>query len=381
MELYRKGNFFLILLFLLFFLCTVLFELQFQQFISQKFLVLNNQTVPLKKAPLAPAYEFPKKLANPPEVIKAIYVTGWSAGTKKYLDYLSDLFEKTEINAVVIDIKDYSGIVSYKSGGPIKDIDSLVRFLHDKNIYVIGRVSVFEDPAYAKARPELAIHDSVGNLWRDNNGLFWLDPASKDVWEYNISVAKDVFLHGFDEVNFDYIRFPSDGNMKNISFPFWDGIKTRAEVIKEFFEYLRKELKGEKISADLFGQTTTNTDDMGIGQIIENAFENFDYVSPMVYPSHYASGFIGFASPAEHPYEIVKYSMDSAVLRKAAFASNGALAAKVRPWLQDFNMGANYTAEMVKAEIKAVEDALGENYNGFMLWNASNIYTAGAVLK
>jgi len=413
MEFYRKGNSFLILLFSLFFLSAVLFELQLQQLISRKFLILNNQTVFLKKAPLVPAYEPPKKLANPPEIIRAVYVTGWSAGNQKYLSYLTNLFETTEINAVVIDIKDYSGLVSYDSGAPevkeynltnyaIFDIDSLVRFLHDKNIYVIGRISVFEDPAYAKARPELAIYDEARTadtgslvLWKDNNKLSWLDPASEDVWDYNVSIAKDAFFHGFDEINFDYVRFPSDGNMENIGFPVWDGLKLKQEVIKEFFQHVRAGLAGEKLSVDLFGQTTTNTDDMGIGQIIENAFENFDYVSPMVYPSHYVDGFMGFGNPAEHPYEIVKYSISTALARKKIFSGKLVPAplepipgvdeminlSKFRPWLQDFNMGANYTADMVKAEIRAVEDSLGKEYSGFMLWSPSNIYTMGAVLK
>ena len=422
MEFYRKGNSFLILLFVLFFLSAVLFELQFQQFISRKFLVLNNQTISPEKAPLLHAYEPPKKLANPPEIIKAVYVTGWSAGRAEYLNYLDRLFTNTEINAVVIDIKDYSGLVSYNSSAPevkkynltnyaISDIDNLVRYLHSRNVYVIGRISVFEDPAYSKARPELAIYDEQKTidsgslvLWQDNNKLSWLDPASKDMWGYDVSLAKDAFLHGFDEMNFDYIRFPSDGNVENMGFPVWDPKKLRAEVIKEFFNYLRTSLAGEKISVDLFGQTTTNTDDMGIGQVIENAFENFDYVCPMIYPSHYVDGFLSFNNPAEHPYEIVNYSLNVAIARELKFLDaehvatennietvSSAIAspfvsaepplAKFRPWLQDFNMGADYTADMVKAEIRAVEDALGKEYNGFMLWNSSNIYTQGAVFK
>lgn len=388
------------------------------------------------------AYVPPQKLSNPPEIVKAVYVTGYSAGTKKYLNYLSDIFKTTEINSVVVDIKDYSGLVSYKSDAPeakkyslynnaILDIDALVRFFHDQNIYVIGRIAVFEDPAFSKARPELAIYNKIETadltkpvLWQDNNKLSWLDPSSKEVWDYNISLAKDALYHGFDEINFDYIRFPSDGKTDKMGFPLWDGTTSKPNTIKKFFEYTRKQLAGDppspaasarrgKISADLFGQTTVNKDDMGIGQIIEDAFENFDYVSPMVYPSHYINGFIGFKSPAEHPYEVVKYSMDNALSRETAFllqkqdlalknnqaaesateASGSpvaslkptapildmALVAKFRPWLQDFDMGAEYTADMIKAEIKATQDALGKNYNGFMLWNPSNIYTKDAV--
>ncbi len=379
--------------------------------------------------PLPPP--LPQKLSNPPEVIKAVYVTGWSAGVRKYLNYLSNLFEATEINAVVVDIKGSNGLVSYASGAEevkkyhlnnnaISDINALVRFFHDRNIYVIGRIAVFEDPVYSKVRPEIAVYnkakteDLLGDpsgriLWQDNNKLSWLDPASKEAWKYNVSLAKDALYHGFDEINFDYIRFPTDGDTKNMGFPIWDGKTPKAAVIKEFFQYVRQELAGEKISADLFGLTTVNTDDMGIGQIIENAFETFDYISPMVYPSHYAKTFIGFKNPAEYPYEVIRYSMDRALSRKNIYikkyealvlkkseASGSPAAelqqtlnlipamgplAKFRPWLQDFDMGADYTADMVKKEIKATQDSLGDEYAGFMLWNPSNIYTQGAVLK
>jgi hypothetical protein len=357
-----------------------------------------------------PAYIPPQKLANPPEIVRAVYVTGYSAGAGKYLDYLTNLFKTTEINAVVVDIKDYSGLVSYKSKAPnaqkynlynnaIPDIDSLVRFFHDQNIYVIGRIAVFEDPSFAKARTDLAIYNKSQTtdksrpiLWQDSNGLSWVDPASKEVWDYNISLAKDALYHGFDEINFDYVRFPSDGSVKNMSFSVWDEKIPRQEVIKGFFVYLRSQLSGDKISADLFGQTTINKDDMGIGQIIENAFENFDYISPMIYPSHYINGFMGFANPAEHPYEVIKYSMDAALARgNNLLKQSDNLAslqttqqrpvAVLRPWLQDFNMGANYDAEMVKKEIKATQDSLGQSYKGYMLWNPSNVYTKDAVLK
>ena len=392
--------------------------------------VNQNSLTPI---PLPP----PQKLSNPPAIIKSIYMTGYSAGSKSYLNYLSDLFKKTEINAVVIDVKNSEGNVSYASGAPdvekyklsnhaISDIDTLIRFLHDKNIYVIGRIAVFEDPKYAKARPELAVYKKAETtdktkpvLWEDNNGLAWLDPSSKDAWDYNISLAKDALYHGFDEVNFDYVRFPTDGKTSNMSFPVWDGKIAKAEVIKEFFEYVKTNLRNDppsqnatagrgKISVDLFGLTTVNTDDMGIGQLLESAFENFDYVCPMVYPSHYANGFIGFKNPAEHPYEVIKYSMDSAIKREKSFIKNeqdtaiktsevsGSPASslqtstvapvliplgKFRPWLQDFNMGADYTSEMVKQEIKATQDSLGVDFSGFMLWNPSNIYTQGAISK
>lgn len=304
----------------------------------------------------------PKKLNNPPEIVKAVYVTRWSAGSSKYLEYLDRLFKNAEINAVVVDIKD--------STGNITDIGQLVKFFHDRQIYVIGRIAVFEDPIFSKARSDLAIYDKTKppiTLWQDNNGLSWLDPASKDVWNYNIFLAKQAFYRGFDEINFDYVRFPSDGKTENMGFPIWNGQTAKSQVIKEFFNYVRLQLPNEKISVDLFGQTTISADDMGIGQKIEDTFDSFDFISPMLYPSHYANGFIGYDNPAEHPYEIIKYSLEN--------AKNRIPLAKFRPWLQDFNMGAEYNAVMVAQEIKAVKDALGENYKGYMLWNPSNVYS------
>jgi hypothetical protein len=356
----------------------------------------------------------PKKLSNPPKNIKAIYLTGWSAGSSSYFEYLKNILELTEINAVVIDIKDYSGLVSYNAdiaevrdynltNWAIRDINSLINFFHLKNIYVIGRICVFQDPAYSKIKPWLAIYDKQKTeelseliLWKDYKNLSWVDPASEEVWKYNVSLAKEAFLRGFDEINFDYIRFPSDGNLKNMGFPVWNKTSSMQSVIRDFYQYLRSELPGEKISADLFGLTTVNFGDIGIGQIIEDSFEFFDYVSPMVYPSHYAVGFIGFQNPAEYPYEVVKYSIDSALARKIILEekikiSNQELfqvgtvsepvLAKIRPWLQDFNLGAKYTQEMVSQQINAVKDSLKEEYAGYMLWNPSNIYTTGAVLK
>ena len=359
----------------------------------------------------------PQKLSNPPAIIKAVYVTGYSAGSKNYLNYLTNLFKNTQINAVVVDIKGSDGQTK------LYNADSFVRFLHDQNIYVIGRIAVFEDPVFAKARPDLAIYNKSESgdlsnpacpepcrrvLWKDNNKLAWMDPASPDVWNYNVSLAKDAFSNGFDEVNFDYVRFPTDGQEKNMGFPVWDEKVSMADTINNFFKYVRTNLAGQKISADLFGLTTVNNDDMGIGQLIQNAFTNFDYVSPMVYPSHYAKGFIGFANPAEYPYDVIKYSMDHALAKENAFVKNeqnliakyseslGSPAsasqiftpipvivplAKYRPWLQDFNMGANYTADMVDQEIKATQDSLGSDYAGFMLWNPNNVYTQSAVLK
>ena len=342
-------------------------------------------------------------LPNPPEIAKAVYLTGWSAGSYNKMTSIIKLIEDRGLNAVVIDIKDYSGYVSYAmnvpevgASGAEKEIrivrpNELIKRLHDKNIYVIGRVTVFQDPILAKARPELALQNKItGKLWLDNHKLAWLDPAGQPTWDYIISIAKDALGRGFDEINFDYIRFASDGKLGEISFPFWDEKTPKHLVIKKFFAYLRENLPDAKLSADIFGLATIDTwDDLGIGQVLEDAYQYFDYVCPMVYPSHYAVGTLGYKNPADHPYEIVKYSMDKAIERLTAHGKQTTAttteplavvrsqSAKLRPWLQVFDMGAVYTSKMINDQIRATEDALASSsaqYGGWLLWDPANNY-------
>lgn len=325
-------------------------------------------------------------------IVKAIYLTSWSASKKSRIDYLIDIAKTTEINAVVIDIKDFSGYVAYDTAVPeveeygaeqirISDIDLLIQRLHAEEIYVIARITVFQDPVLARARPDLAVHSKaeVASLWLDNMGLAWIDPAAKESWDYNVAIARDAISQGFDEINFDYVRFPSDGNLQDMNFPFWDGKVPRHWIIREFFKHLRQELSAVKISVDLFGLSTVSHNDLGIGQIIEDGFEYFDYVCPMVYPSHYADGFIGYQNPAEYPYEVVRYSMEGTLEKLVSYEQSQKTNVQLRPWLQDFDLGAIYDARMVKVQIEAVYDALGDDFNGFMLWNSSNFYTIEAL--
>ncbi len=355
-----------------------------------------------------------------PAIVKALYFTGWTAGQQSFFDRVAFLKKQGKINAVVIDIKDYSGYLLYdtdlkeaeKYGTEsirIKGIKGLLKNLREQGIYTIARMTVFQDPILANARPDLALHSlskiaSTTNststnitaatsailtkeiLWQDNSNLFWLDPASPEVWDYHIALAQDALDKGFDEINFDYIRFPSDGDLDDIFYPFWDGQTLKSEVIKSFFQHLRENLPKAKLSVDLFGQTTNELNDMGIGQILEDSFLYFDFVCPMIYPSHYANGFLGFPNPAEYPYQIVKDAMLNALLRLDNFSANQATSsatsflAQIRPWLQDFDWKADYGPEEVRAEIEAVIEASGEHYNGFMLWNAFNVYTEEVLL-
>ncbi len=322
-----------------------------------------------------------------PTSVKAIYMSSWVAGSPKLRNVLVDLIDKTEINSVVIDIKDYTGKINFEVNNPelkaynsvenrIPDIKEFIGKLHDKGIYVIGRISSFQDSYLVKTHPELAVTDKSGKVWRDRKGIAWLDVSAKPVWHYLTLIGEEAYATGFDELNFDYIRFPSDGNMENIKFPFSQE-KVKSVALKEFFAYLDTTFhpKGIPISADLFGMTTSNNDDLGIGQVLGDALVHFDFVAPMVYPSHYPKTFLGYSNPATKPYEVIKFAMDSAV-KKAIVASTSPN--KLRPWLQDFSIGGiEYTPEMVRAQITATYDV---GLDSWMLWNASNIYTAAALL-
>ncbi|MEK7176480.1 MAG: putative glycoside hydrolase [Patescibacteria group bacterium] len=321
-----------------------------------------------------------------PSSLKAIYITSWTAGSIARRKKLIDLIDATELNAIVIDIKDYTGRVSFLIDNQelqaigstkkiIPDMAALIKELHDKNIYVIGRIAIFQDSYLVSRHPEWAVKkDSERTaVWQDYKGLAWLDVGARGVWDYVVLLAKESYALGFDELNFDYIRFPSDGNMKDIYYPWSDGYE-KPEVLREFFSYLHDNLKsfGLVLSADLFGMTTINTDDLNIGQVLEVALPYFDYIAPMVYPSHYPPTFLGFGNPATEPYKVVRYSLN------AAYERSSTTPQKIRPWLQDFNLGAVYTAAMVRAQIQATYDA---GFDSWMLWDAANRYTPAALFS
>ncbi len=345
----------------------------------------------IKKEP-----EFVVTHTQTPISVKAIYMTQCVAGTKDFRERLVKLIDTTELNGVVIDIKDYSGRISFRSENPIlkdklsptcraDDMMQFIGYLHGKGIYVMGRITVFQDPYLSKSEPRLAVKKASNKelLWKDKKGISYIDPGARDEWDYIVTLSEEAYKIGFDELNFDYIRFPSDGDMSDIYFP-WsdetikkDPLHGKATILKDFFKYLseklRNDIPGIVLSADLFGMTTTNTDDLNIGQVLENTTPYFDFIDPMVYPSHYPPTFHGFKNPAEHPYEVVKFSMDTAVTRLNA-ASTTPL--KLRPWLQDFDLGAVYTADMVRAQIKATYDA---GLTSWLVWDAGNTYTPGAL--
>ncbi len=336
------------------------------------------------------------------KVVNAVYLTAWSAGREYKIDYVLNLVENTEINAVVINVKDFAGNITYNSDIEevedyetetvmIPELEKLLKELNKKEVYTIARVPVFQDKLVANLKPELAVHDikkiestsslSTSTLWEDKIGLSWIDPAAKEYWEYILKISKEVKGKGFDEINFDYIRFPSDGNLKDIYYPH-SNKKDKRKIIKEFFEYLHKNLATTTISADLFGLTTVNYSDLGIGQNIEDAYGYFDYVCPMIYPSHFTTGFLNLENPAKHPYKVIKDSMEVAQYRLDKYEfEEGERKTKLRPWLQDFDLNdVPYKEKEVRAQIKAVYDALPKkDFAGFMLWSPNNIYTEEAL--
>jgi hypothetical protein len=327
-------------------------------------------------------------------------MTSWIASSKQLRENLVRVIDDTEINTIVIDVKDYSGKIVYKVSNPelkvfgseeirVTDLQDFIETLHKKGIYVIGRVAVFQDAYFVKHRPDLAVKNKSGlEVWKDRKGISWIDPGSHEYWDYIFLVAKESHKTGFDEINFDYIRFPSDGNMQDISYPF-SSTTPRYVVIKNFFEYLNSKIKNDpelssvKTSADLFGMVTNTYDDMGIGQVLENAMPYFDYIMPMVYPSHYPPNFQGYSDPEKYPYEIIDFTMSEAVVRSETLASTTGqnlveYKNKLRPWLQDFGLKNTYGATEVRAQIKATND-LG--LSSWILWSPSNKYTVSALNK
>jgi hypothetical protein len=349
-----------------------------------------------------------------PEAVKAIYMSACVVGTKDFRQDLVTLIEETELNSLIIDIKDFSGTISFEPQDPAlklawdaascgaRDMKEFVASLHEKGIYVIGRITVFQDPFYTKLHPDLAVKKaSDGSVWKDHKGLSFIEVGAKPYWAYVVTLARESYELGFDELNFDYVRFPSDGNMRDIYFPFsqplidTDPEHGRAQALEEFFKYLDTELRAGKpadvmqrpiISADLFGMTTTNTDDLNIGQVQERALPYFDFIAPMVYPSHYPNNFNGWANPNDYPYELIHFVMSEGASRidemLAATTTPAEVKAVVhkqqlRPWLQDFDYGGNYGPAEVRAQIKATYDA---GLTSWMLWAPSNRYTKEALL-
>lgn len=365
-----------------------------------------------------------------PEAVKGIYMTSCVAGTPTFRDSLVRLIEETEINAVIIDVKDYSGTISFPPVSEYwmpawqnarcgtSDMKHFIAELHEKGIFVIARITVFQDPFHAERHPELAVHKaSDGTVWHDHKKLSFIDVGAREYWDHILELSVMSYNIGFDELNFDYIRYPSDGPMNDIAFTKSMEGEYGADKqanLEAFFQYLNERLDDESLysavhhvntgrasatpwtSADLFGMTTTNYDDLSIGQVQDRTAPYFDFVMPMVYPSHYPNSFLGLGNPNDYPYKVVNYAMQAGVNRMKSSTtpmqgfqherigtSTPALykkpvfgADKFRTWIQDFDYGGEYDAEDVRAQIQASYDA---GVDSWIIWAPSNIYTRAAL--
>lgn len=339
----------------------------------------------------------PATSAEPERVkVKAIYLSGTSAGSSKILDRYIDVINKTELNAVVIDIKE-AGKVNYVSSVPavaenglyVKyyNADAVIKKLHDNNIYVIGRLVCFRDNGLASKRPELAIKRVNGSSWTEGKLGAWTNPYKEEVWQYNIDIAKEAAAKGFDEIQFDYVRFPT---AKKSEVSYGDNAASKADTIAAFLKKAKEELRSVSdipVSADVFGIIAeSRSDGEAIGQDLDKVGMDLDYISPMVYPSHYAKGQevngVKFEKPDFEPYEVVYQTLLKA---KDRISKVSGYNAQLRPYLQDFTASylhkgdyQEYGAEQVRQQIKAVYDA---GYEEWILWDGKNTYTVDALEK
>lgn len=321
----------------------------------------------------------PSPLLPPHVDVRGLYMTGYTAGDDARFQELLEFIERKGLNAVVIDAKDDDGRVSWRTQVPlaraigagsdkIRDPAARLGELKRRGIYAIARVVVYADPLLASSRPELAM---FGGKWRDTRGIAWPDPYNKAVWEYNVDIAAEAVRLGFQEVQFDYIRFPEHllpGYNSDVP------LEKRTEAIEGFLRYAVERLRplGGYVAADVFGLTTSVEpgDDMEIGQVYEHIAEIVDYILPMAYPSHYAPGTYGIADPERHPGEVVYESMTAALKRTPDLPNR-----KHRPWIQDFSLRVPYGRAEVEAQVRGLARA---GIRQFILWDPNNRYTRDA---
>lgn len=331
----------------------------------------------------------PIEVVLKPFVVKAAYLTYFGFNDRRIRTRVLDLIERTELNAVVIDVKGDRGWVIYRTSVPlalevgaqgpatVKDFDSLMAELKARGVYTIARIVTFKDNVLANHRPEWSILDTrTGKPWVDRENLAWVDPFREEVWDYNIALAKEAVARGFDEVQFDYVRFPTDGKLGLAKYARPNTRETRLPTIVGFLERARKELgrTGAFLGADVFGYTAFNENDTDIGQRIEELTPHVDYICPMVYPSGYQLGIPGYRDPVANAYVVVRESV-RLVRKRSAHTI-----ARVRPWLQDFKDYAfdhrTFGVAEIRDQIRGADEA---GATGWMLWNPRNHYTGAAL--
>ncbi|MDQ3859074.1 MAG: putative glycoside hydrolase [Actinomycetota bacterium] len=325
-----------------------------------------------KAARTTPAKPQPRPL--PPEM-RGIHVTmALPTLPGKLNEYLS--YSRYGLNTLELDVKDENGKIAFPSryaplarrigaAGSYYRPQPVARRVHDRGLYLIARVVVFEDPLLASKRPNMAIRRSDGGVWTNYSGLAWANPYDRRVWHYNVDVAESAARAGFDEIMFDYVRFPSDGPIEDAVFP-GRGEQRMAPTIARFLAYARNRLNplGVRVSAAVFGLSATRN--LGIGQRPSLLAPYLDVIYPMVYPSHFGAGEYGIQDPAANPAATITMSLRT--FRRALRGSD----TKLVPWLQDFTYGRRYTSADVEAQINA---ARRMRAGGYLLWNAGGVYT------
>ncbi|MCK9453560.1 putative glycoside hydrolase [Sulfurimonas sp.] len=314
-----------------------------------------------------------------PITVKALYLSFWRASNNSpRLKEILDIIEKTEINTIVVDVKNEYGSTSYKTSyekansygahedRTNRDIAQFMELMKSKNIYTIARVVTFKDELQASNNPDYAIKKEDGTLWRNHDNMAWVDPFDKRAHEYTISIAEDAAKVGFDEINFDYIRFPAKTGLLLSK---ENSEENRVEAIGEFLELAQNRLRkyGVFISVDTYGNVCWEDNDVGIGQKIESLSKYADYISPMLYPSGFSSGSFGFENPSEHPHTVIFRSIKN--------IEDKIDSKRLRPWLQSFKDYAHrkieYSYFEINEQIRAAADA---NTSGWMLWSPSSRY-------
>jgi hypothetical protein len=328
-------------------------------------------------APLSPA---PQEIKLLPFTPKALYLSFYGIGERSLRESALRLIQETELNALVIDVKGDKGMIPYKSSIPfvsevgaqkiitVKDMNGLVRTFKEKRIYTIARIVVFKDNLLALKTPDLAVKTQRGEIWRDREHLAWVDPFKKEVWDYNIQIAIEAAQYGFDEIQFDYVRFP---DALDLRFSMPNTEENRVRAISGFLMEAKRRLKPYNVflSADIFGYVFWNLNDTFIGQKLEDLTAHLDYLSPMLYPSGFQFGIPGYRIPVANPYEIVYLTLKRAQERSRLSS------VRFRPWLQAFRDYAfdkrSFNGTEIRRQIKAAEEF---GSHGWMLWNPCNIY-------
>ncbi len=323
-----------------------------------------------------------------PDTLRGIYLNAWASGSTARVGELIEWAGRNGVNTFVIDVKDASGYVSHRTSVPlaqavgadrdlrIRDLPALLARLREAEIYPVARIVVFQDPVLARARPEMTVLDPTGATWVDGRGDRWVNPWDRRVWDYHVDLAREVAALGFPEIQWDYVRFPDRParELESARYPGADG-RPRTAAIRGFLLHARERLAdtGVRVTADVFGVTTTARTDVGIGQLWETFIDAVDAAHPMVYPSHYARGSYGFENPNAHPRAVVRRAMEDALLRSAAVEGAG----EVIPWLQAFTLGQPpYGAPEVLEQIRGVHDA---GLREWILWNPGSRYPAGSI--